>query len=317
MSTMQLSAEDRTHLADLEQHLQLVRDRTSGVATGYATGFFLHGEGGVGKSYTVLQELERLKANYKIFNSRMTGRGLYNALEKFPDAVHVLEDMEQLAHDRGAQGVLRSALWGQRRSEHGPQERLVTWTTHRMEHSFYFTGGIIMISNRPLADLPELRAVRTRISCLQFQPSEQQLRALMRRISLDGYAHEDAWLAPEQCSDVCEYVIAASIAMRRQLDMRALVSSFRDYLQWEDGSAGCHWHDLVTARLQERVIAFQREVTVGGRAFRKAQEQAIAREVANATSDRDERLRLWRERTGKSEQSLYRRLQEAEPARSA
>ena len=54
----------------------------------------------------------------------MTGRGLYNALEKFPDSFHVLEDMEQITRDRGAQGVLRSALWGQRREGgKGPMER--------------------------------------------------------------------------------------------------------------------------------------------------------------------------------------------------
>ena len=38
-------------------------------------------------------------------------------------------------------------------------ERLVTWSTYKMEHSFIFTGGLIMISNKPLADLPELNAV--------------------------------------------------------------------------------------------------------------------------------------------------------------
>src|SRR5436190_19411899 len=118
-SSPALSAKDLAHLEELDRHLQLVRDRVAGVAEGYATGFFLHGEGGVGKSHTVIGELERLKANYKVVNSRMTGRGLYNALERFPDAVHVLEDMEALVRDRGAQGVLRSALWGQRRGERG------------------------------------------------------------------------------------------------------------------------------------------------------------------------------------------------------
>src|SRR5437867_3974952 len=102
-----LSARDRAHLATLETKLQLVRDYVGQVAGGYTTGLYLFGEGGIGKSFTVLQELDRLKADYKLFNSRMTGRGLYNALEKFPDSVHVLEDMEQITRDRGAQGVLR------------------------------------------------------------------------------------------------------------------------------------------------------------------------------------------------------------------
>src|SRR5688572_18423884 len=88
-----LSPEDAQHLARLRERLQLVRDRTGSVATGYATGLYLYGDGGVGKSYTMLDELKQRKANYVLMNSRMTGRGLFNALEKYPDAIHVLEDM--------------------------------------------------------------------------------------------------------------------------------------------------------------------------------------------------------------------------------
>jgi hypothetical protein len=59
--------------------------------------------------------------------------------------------------DWGARDVLRSTLWGQRRdSGKGPMERTVTWSSWSMEHYFVFTGGIIMIGNRPLGDLPEL-----------------------------------------------------------------------------------------------------------------------------------------------------------------
>src|SRR5205823_5146128 len=93
----------------------------------------------------------------------------------------------QMTRDRGAQGVLRSALWGQRK-DHGtePWERLVTWSTWRKEHSFFFAGGIIMVANRPLDDWPELEAVKTRIACMQLHASDHELAALMRTISLSG-----------------------------------------------------------------------------------------------------------------------------------
>ena len=105
---LDLSDVDRRHLAALETKFQLVRDYTGQVASGYCTGLYLFGEGGIGKSHTVIRELERLKADYKLFNSRMTGRGVYNALERFPDSIHVLEDMEAIFRDRGAQGVLHA-----------------------------------------------------------------------------------------------------------------------------------------------------------------------------------------------------------------
>src|SRR3954470_6991618 len=76
-----LSPRDVKHLAALEPKLQLVRDYVFQVVEGLSTGMYLFGEGGIGKSFTVLSELERLKADYKLYNSRMTGRGLFNALE--------------------------------------------------------------------------------------------------------------------------------------------------------------------------------------------------------------------------------------------
>ena len=107
----------------------VVRDRVRSVVLGYTTGFFLYGEGGNCKSFTVVQELERLRADYKLHNSRMTGRGLFDVLRNLPDSIHLLEDVEGLFRDPMAQGVLRSALWGQRRD--GEQERLVTWNAYK------------------------------------------------------------------------------------------------------------------------------------------------------------------------------------------
>ena len=134
-----LSTDDQAHLDRLDRKLMVVRDRVRSVVRGYTTGFFLYGEGGNCKSYTVVQELDRLRADYKLHNSRMTGRGLFDVLRKFPDSIHLLEDVEGLFRDPMAQGVLRSALWGRQRD--GEQERLVTWNAHKTSLHFYFTGA--------------------------------------------------------------------------------------------------------------------------------------------------------------------------------
>ena len=306
-----LSERDRHNLAGLETKLQLVRDFTGQVAGGLTTGLYLFGEGGIGKSHTVLDELGRLKADHKVFNSRMTGRGLYNALERFPDSVHVLEDMEQITRDRGAQGVLRSALWGQRKDGgRGPMERTVTWSTFKMEHSFVFTGGIIMIANKPLGDLPELQALKTRITCFQLRATDAELTALMRSVAGEGYTHEGQELSPDECSEVCEFLVAQSRSLHRTVDMRLLVNGFMDYLAWRECDAGCHWNDLVATRLKERPTTFGVRPNLGTRAERLQREREIAREIAGATGDRQERFRLWKEKTGKAESTLYRHLKE-------
>ena len=308
----ELAEEDRQNLARLDAKLQMVRDRVNGVVQGYDTGLYLHGEGGLGKSFTVLQELPRLGADYVLFNSRISGRALYDTLEQFPSSVHVFEDVESLFSDKGAQGVLRSALWAQNNNPKAQRlERLVTWTTAHGSLRFHFTGGIIMIGNRAMDDVPELRAVKTRIACMHLEVSVHELRALMRHIAAKGFEHAGVCLEPAACIEVCEYLIEESASLARSLDMRLLVNSFKDRIQWEEEDAACHWKDLVAGRLRERLTAPQKDVG-GGREERRHREQGIVQEILAATQDRGERVRMWEEHTGKSQAAWYRRLDEVQ-----
>jgi hypothetical protein len=313
---LRLSPEDRNHLKQFEMKLQVVRDRTVQVAKRYITGFFLHGPGGIGKSYTVEEELKRLKIPYVLSNSRMSGRGLYDTLKRSPGAIHVLEDMERLVRDPDALGVLRSATWGQRRhGGKGRRERKVTWTIHGRDDEIIFTGGIIANSNRPLLDVPELNAFRTRVPVMHLQASAAELIAMMKKLSLRGYRHEDKVLTPQECWEVCEFIIEESQSLHRPLDLRVMDNSFMDYLAWRDGVVGCDWRDLVASRLQERTPDFREPVAIRGRrAARKQTELDIAREILASTEDGQERLRLWKERAGKSQSAFYRRRDELKRA---
>lgn len=306
-----LSSDDQHHLAQLEAKLQIVRDRVTAVANGYATGLYLYGDGGVGKSYTVLQELQRLRSDFVAFNSRMTGRGLYEQLEKFPHSVHVLEDMEGLFRDKGAQGVLRSALWAQRQEgSRGRLERRVTWITHAEENEVIFHGGIIVIGNRAIDDVPELHAVKTRIACLHLEVTGHEIQALMRQVAGKGYDHAGIRLEPTTCREVCEYLIQESLSLRHPLNMRLLINSFHDRVQWEQADAVCHWKDLVATRLRERPTALPNREVLRSREGQKRWEQAIVAEILAASQSPPEQVRLWSERTGKSPAAWYRRLAE-------
>ena len=239
------------YLQSYEDKLTLIRDYVRGVVLKFATGFFLCGNGGISKSHTVLSELEKLGADYKLFNSRMSGRGLFQALGEYPNTTHILEDMERVVTDKDAQGVLRSALWSQR-GEDGKLKRVVTWATARGVESIVFSGGIVMLSNRPLDDLPELRAIRTRISHLHLDVSDQEIGALMRRIACQGFQHGEQTMSADECQMVCEYLITESQTKLAHLDLRLLDNSFRDYLLWKAGHSASHWQTLVATRLDGR-----------------------------------------------------------------
>jgi hypothetical protein len=229
---------------------------------------------------------------------------------EFPDKIHLLEDCEPLFSDKNALGVLRSALWGQTNAQHR-QVRPVTWRTFTAQLTFNFEGGIIMIGNRSLETVPELKALQSRISTLQLTATNQELAALMRSISEEGFQvllrqRDLKSMNPDQCREVCEFLIAEIHSLARNLDMRLLVNSFRDYLQYQDRETRTHWRDLVTSELKQKVTIPE------SRAEQLARERQIALEIA-AMPDLTaaEREALFTDKTGKSDRAYRRRLQEA------
>src|SRR4051812_14293064 len=119
--------DEKELLDSLEAKLQVIRDRVQGVAEGFAAGMYVWGGGGTSKSFTVEEALKKLGKPYKLTNSRVTAKGLFELLRDHADVVHILDDVETLLKDKTAEGVLRAALWGQVNKE-GVQERVVGWS---------------------------------------------------------------------------------------------------------------------------------------------------------------------------------------------
>ena len=296
---------DEELLSRLDEKLQLIRDRVQGVADGYNTGFFLWGEGGTSKSFTVEQTLKRLGKSFKLTNSRLSGKGLFDLLRDFPDIIHILDDVETLFNDKNSFGTLRSALGGHE-STPGWQERPVNWQVAGNREEFLFTGGIVFISNCRLGDIPQLRALKTRLVTTHYRPTNEEIAALMRDIACQGHRHGPYFLPPDECLEVVQEIVARSQRLQRNLDIRLYVNSCKDRLQWANGAAETDWHQLLDSRMNETA-------SPGGdkyesRAERKGRELAIARRIADLPPL--ERLEVWKKETGKSRPALYRRLED-------
>jgi hypothetical protein len=235
----------------------------------------------------------------------VTGKGLFTLLRDSPDLVHVLEDVETLFGDKTSFGVLRSALWGQANAD-GLQERLIVWHTAHLRDEFIFTGGVILVANCPLDEIPELRAIKTRISTVRYAPTNDEVAALMRQIARDGHRHGPYRLEAEECLEVAEAIVSRSQRLQRNLDLRLLMNTFKDRLQWQNGSAETHWVDLLESRMKERVLPPSQQAL--SRSSRKSEELALVRRIAELPAQK--RLQLWTKETGKSQAALYRRLEE-------
>ena len=296
-------------LASLERKLHVVRDQTTGVAQGFKTGLYLYGTGGVGKSYTVLRHLESLDAPHQLYNTRMTGKGLFLALAAAPDIVHVMEDMERLTKDPDAQGVLRSALWSQPK-----HERLVTWTTAMGgRESFSFRGGLILISNRPLSDLPELRAMATRIEVHRLDVSDAELTALMRDMAGKGHRVGDKLaIAPEESVKVTEHLLKECRAAGCPLDLRLQQKAFQTYIQFAADRSVTHWEDLVAASVREATCHFRHEVNTASPEARKAYRRNAVREILASGASAKDQESSYTKMTGSSRADFYRRKHEVE-----
>ena len=301
-----LSPQDQAALNELLRKQQLILDRVVGVARQYIFGLIITGRGGIGKSWLVTKELERLGIPYILHNSHVTARGLLNELRAHPDVIHIIEDAEQLTRDKDALGILRSATWPGRRSRSGRMERVITWRTHRESLEVVFTGSVILISNRELGKLPEMQALATRVPHIELTVTEAEVAALMRSIALRGHRLGDAYLGPDECVEVAEFIITESAQLSRPLDMRMLVNGFADRLQAEDGEAGCSWRDLIRSTLLGKPDVVDDVESAGIRAQTNARKLAIAREIGDL--DPHERLAVWIEKTGKSRAALYRTL---------
>jgi hypothetical protein len=285
----------------------MVRDRVSAVVHRRQTGLYICGSGGIGKSHTVLQHLDALGAPYKLYNSRVTGKGLFLTLGKASDITHVIEDCERLTRDRDAQGVLRSALWAQ-----PGHDRIITWVTATGgEERVVFGGGLILIANRPMADLPELRALATRITVHRLDVTEAELAARLRDIAAGGFVRDGKKLIdPDQCREIVEFIIGECRAAGCPLDLRLLPNRCQDYLQWETDQSSCGWWDLVAAWVREAAHHFREETDAASDEEKRARRRAVLREILGHTSDPKEQLRLYKERTKHSRPDFFRRKRE-------
>jgi hypothetical protein len=304
----ELAVHDRELLVGLDRKFQVVRDRVVGVARGYYAGTVITGRGGTSKSWTIVQTLEELGVPYQLHNTHITPRGLFDEFDLNPSAVHVIEDAEEVLGNKVSLGILRSATWGSRRGRDGRLERLITWSVARNHLEVIFNGGVILVSNRKMSNLPEASALATRIPSIDLPVTDQEIGALMHSVAMQGYRIGDVFLAPAECLEVADFVIRESTHLTRQLDMRVLVNGFADRLQSEGYDAGCGWRDLIASTLRGRPSVVEDVESVGIRQQRMARELEIARQIVHLP--RVERLREWQEKTGASESSLYRRLGE-------
>jgi hypothetical protein len=310
VNTLQRIIEDHARLLkDLRAPQAVLRDFVRGVIFQYGTGLYVFGRPGTAKTHAVRAVLEHvIREIYVYLRGHLTPMGLFELIAENPDMLIVLDDVGVLKSDVSLQ-ILLSAL------EHpttADRSRMVIYRRQGGEQRVPFRGGIVCISNKQLHDEELLGAFKSRVHTLNYNPSDAQLGALMLELADYGWPCRNPVIGPEAAREIAHYLIAEMLRLDCPFDLRLLVNkAFPDYQQWRDGEAESDWRDLITAGIEEHLVAVRHsEEPPISREARKEEERAILEEILRDNPTRAERVQAWIDRTGKSERAFYRRLAE-------
>ena len=287
----------------------MIRDRVRGVALRQLNGFYLYGRPGTSKTHTVRTTLDEMGTDFKYHSGHLTDLGLFELLSENHDQIILLDDVSSIFKQPKAMQILLAAL-GNQTSERGV--RVVKYKRGGgVDVPIRFTGGILAISNLELSTDPVLEALKSRVQYLKYDPTAQEIEALMQKIASKGWENTAGTMTPKECREVADFLIAESHRLKVRLDIRNLVDkAFPDFLLHRTRMAETHWKDLIRTTLEEQLVDLKHTPELDSRDATKRREQIIARSISNEFPDRDSRRKKWEELTGKDERSFYRRLRE-------
>jgi hypothetical protein len=299
-----------TEYDELMAQIKVVKDRVRAVVYGLATAFYLYGRPGTAKTYLIRTTLDALGVRYVYLAGHITPRALFDHLAENPDGILVLDDVSWIFHHDVARQILLAALGA---PPDGSNVRVVEYRTARQTMTVRFTGGIICLSNLPLErQQDEVRAaLQDRAFVLHFDPTDEQISAMINKLADDGVRG----VPPARAREVATFLLEQCRRLRIRPSVRLFVDkALADFKLWAEGKSEVHWRDLVLSNLHQELIALHYPTTDRSRDEQLDAERRIAVEIASQGNSREERLRFWHERTGKSSRAYYRRLKEAQAA---
>ena len=172
----------------INQRFSFVEQMVSMIVQKTLPSAVITGEGGLGKSYTVLKSLETAgftnitdlanfavgskinkSKSYTVVKGYSTAKGLYRTLFENNGMVIVFDDCDSILKDDVAKNLLKGAL-------DSYSKRYISWNADMRDddlpRSFEFTGSIVFVSNMALDKIDQ--AIRTRSLVVDLSMTEGQ-----------------------------------------------------------------------------------------------------------------------------------------------
>lgn len=227
----ELQAVDTSLIGDkftINERFEFVYKCTQAVGGKHLPSLILSGEGGLGKTHTVLTALESIglrnlrevigqqelteeeelelgaefnDTTYALIKGYSSPRGLFNALYEHRERVIVFDDCDSVLKDEIASNLLKAAL-------DSYEERWITWNAapafgDKTPRSFRFNGTVIFISNMSLNRIDP--AVRTRGISIDLSMTLNQIIERMNFIAKNPEYMPDVDISHKlQCMQLIE-----------------------------------------------------------------------------------------------------------------
>ena len=209
------------------------------VATGQTASAIITGEGGLGKSYTVVKALKAAglkdisdllpgtvvaqRTAFRVVKGFSTAKGLYRMLFENKNSVIVLDDCDSVLKDPDALNLLKGAL-------DSYDKRIISWNTNvaddGLPRSFQFTGGVIFISNMSTDKISQ--AIRSRSMNVDLSmTTDQKLERMETIMYADEFMPEVAKsLKKDAFETIKEYKsVAKEISLRTLINVTKIRAS--------------------------------------------------------------------------------------------
>ena len=201
------------------------------VASGVQKSLIVSGEGGLGKTYTVMkalnekglenyscfsgEEIPDSSGGYRVIKGFSTAKGLYRSLYENKDGILVFDDCDSILKDSTALNLLKGAL-----DSH--DERIISWNADmkdELPRSFIFNGYVIFITNLSSSGLDKAllsRSIVIDVSMTEEQKIERMEYLITQQEFLSDYSIEVK-------EDALQF-IKENLSIGKEISLRTLIS---------------------------------------------------------------------------------------------
>jgi hypothetical protein len=221
---------------DINKRFEMLSNFTKMTLKGLVNSALITGEGGLGKSYTVLKELQEMNLveheDYVVIKGYSTPKALYATLYENANKIVIFDDCDSILKDAIALNILKGAL-------DTYEKRTISWMSRGpfsddLPDSFDFNGQVIFISNLKLNKIDQ--AVRSRAIAVDVSMNNNEKIQRIRSIISDILPEYDVKTKEE----VLEF-LEQNIHITRTFNIRTFQNVIKVHVQyngkdWEEAA---------------------------------------------------------------------------------